>query len=340
MTNQLLKRNLIPDLLLRMAIRKRLQNKLRNEDCGSETAQQEKLNRLIEELKQCPIAINTMDANRQHYEVPADFFQIVLGPWLKYSCGLWPDEVNDLKQSEEQMLDLTILRAGIDNGQQVLDLGCGWGSFTLYAATKFPGARFTAVSNSNSQRLFIQNRARAMNLENVMIITADINQFDPKEKFDRVVSVEMFEHVRNYQLLFAKIHSWLNPDGKLFVHIFNHHKYAYKFEVRSDRDWMAKYFFTGGMMPSYDLLFLFSEGFEVEGQWVINGNHYSRTLEAWLIRMDANKPQVMEIFQKAYGNQARLFWAYWRIFFMACSETFKLNGGHEWQVGHYLFRKK
>jgi cyclopropane-fatty-acyl-phospholipid synthase len=340
MIDQLLKMNIVPDALLRLAIRQMLRNRLRSEATGSEDARQEKLNRLIVELIESPIAINTSDANEQHYEVPARFFQIVLGQWLKYSCGLWPDGVHTLGESEEKMLALTLERAGISDGHQVLDLGCGWGSFTLYAAGKFPKASFTAVSNSNSQRVFIQTKAKEMSLANVRVITADINDFDPEKKFDRVVSVEMFEHVRNYQLLFSKIHSWLNPGGKLFVHIFNHYKYAYKFEVRSDRDWMAKYFFTGGMMPSGDLLFNFADGFDVEEHWVINGMHYSKTLEAWLKKMDQYKAEIMELFAATYGNKARQFWGYWRIFFLACSETFKLNGGNEWRVGHYFFNKK
>ncbi|MBE0638474.1 MAG: class I SAM-dependent methyltransferase [Bacteroidales bacterium] len=298
------------------------------------------MNLLIEELKQSPIAIGTQEANEQHYEVPAEFFRLVLGPWMKYSCGLWPQGVNTLEESEIKMLDLTISRAGIEDGQRILDLGCGWGSFTLYAALKFPGAHFTAVSNSRSQRLFIEHRARELQLKNVRVITADINDFDPKEKYDRVVSVEMFEHVRNYELLFQRIHSWLNDDGKLFVHIFNHKKFAYKFEIHSDRDWMAKYFFTGGMMPSNHLLFYFANGFQIGGHWVVNGRHYSKTLEAWLRKMDDNKKLIYPLFGDIYGDEARRFWSYWRIFFMACSETFKLNGGNEWQVGHYLFVKK
>jgi cyclopropane-fatty-acyl-phospholipid synthase len=339
MTDALLKKNLIPDPLLRLVIRRLLKNRLKHERCSTAQEQQEKLTQLIEELKRSPIAVNTQDANRQHYEVPTRFFEIVLGPWLKYSCGYWPEKSTSLAQSEEKMLELTLERAGIDNGQKVLDLGCGWGSFTLFAADKYPDAQFTAVSNSASQRRFIEKRATELKLKNIKVITADINDFNPDDKYDRVVSVEMFEHVRNYQLLFSRINHWLRPEGKLFVHIFNHHKHAYKFEVRNERDWMARHFFTGGMMPSNHLLFYFSGGFSISGHWIVNGIHYSKTLEAWLKNMDSNKPEIMVIFNKTYGDLATQFWAYWRIFFMACSETFKMHRGNEWQVGHYLFEK-
>lgn len=339
MTDTLLRKNLVPDPLLRMAIRFLLKNRLKHENSGSEEAQQNKLRNLIEELRQSPVALNTLEANQQHYEVPARFFEIVLGKWLKYSCGLWPDAATSLDASEAHMLDLTIQRAGIANGHEVLDLGCGWGSFSLYAAGKFPQCRFTAVSNSSSQRSFILGRAKELGLANIEVVTADINDFEPDKTFHRVVSVEMFEHVRNYQMLFERIYQWLKPGGKLFVHIFNHHKYAYKFEVKSDRDWMARHFFTGGMMPSNHLLLYFAGRLNIEDHWVINGNHYSKTLEAWLQKMDAGKREIMPIFAKTYGNQAAQFWVYWRIFFIACSETFRMNGGNEWQVGHYLFRK-
>ncbi len=339
MRDTLLRKNLVPDPLLRVAIRFLLKNRLRHEDSGSGEAQQNKLRKLIEELRQSPIALNTIEANRQHYEVPARFFEIVLGKWLKYSCGFWPDAATTLDASEERMLDMTIERTGILNGQEVLDLGCGWGSFTLYAAGKYPKCRFTAVSNSSSQRRFILGRAKELGLANIRVITADINDFEPDNTFDRIVSVEMFEHVRNYEMLFERIYKWLKPGGKLFVHIFNHQKYAYKFEVKSERDWMARHFFTGGMMPSNHLLLYFTGRLNIEDHWVINGNHYSKTLEAWLQKMDASKREIMPLFAETYGRQATQFWVYWRIFFIACSETFRMSGGNEWQVGHYLFKK-
>jgi cyclopropane-fatty-acyl-phospholipid synthase len=238
------------------------------------------------------------------------------------------------------MLELTIERSDLKQGSKILDLGCGWGSFSLYAAMKFPEKNFTAVSNSHSQRKFIEGRANDLGIKNLNVITSDINDFNPHQQFDRIVSVEMFEHVRNYDLLFNRIRSWLVKNGKLFVHIFNHKKYAYKFEAERKSDWMARHFFSGGMMPSDELLFKFSKGFRVEGHWNINGRHYSKTLEAWLDKMDKNKVPVVKIFMDTYGDEAKKFRVYWRIFFLACSETFRMKSGNEWQVSHYLFEKE
>jgi cyclopropane-fatty-acyl-phospholipid synthase len=337
--DKLLEKDLKIDFLIRMGIRQLLKTRLKNEKKATAELQQHHLMELIDELKSSPIAINTQDANAQHYEVPAEFYEIVLGPNLKYSSGYWQSTDDSIKESELHMLELTIERADIQNGQTVLDLGCGWGSFSLFAAEMFPNSDFIAVSNSNSQRKFIENRASEKGLKNLKVYTADINEFHPTGKFDRIVSVEMFEHVRNYEMLFSRIHSWLKKEGKLFVHIFTHHSYAYKFEVETDKDWMAKYFFSGGMMPSDSLLFYFSEKFKIGGHWNVDGTHYSKTLEAWLERMDENKVQIMRLFKDVYGDEATKFWAYWRIFFMACSETFTMNNGREWGVSHYLFEK-
>lgn len=336
----LLEKNILPDAVIRPAIRARLRSTIKREQKPSHQMEEDQKTKLVDELKASPIAINTIDANDQHYEVPAEFYKIVLGPWLKYSCGFWDDNITTLQGSEEKMLELTIERADIQNGNTVLDLGCGWGSFSLYAAQKFPDKSFTAVSNSNSQRTFIESKAENLGIKNLQVITSDINDFNPDQHFDRIVSVEMFEHVRNYDRLFKNIHTWLNPGGKLFVHIFNHKKYAYKFEADRKSNWMAQHFFTGGMMPSDDLLFRFSDGFERAGHWNVCGTHYSKTLEAWLAKMDKNKVQVMELFMDTYGDEAKKFWVYWRIFFMACSETFRMKNGNEWQVSHYLFNKK
>lgn len=340
LTDFLLERNLVPDALIRHSIGQRLRNTLKEHTHSDPEAAAAATDKLVAELKQSPIAINTSDANEQHYEVPADFYRIVLGPQLKYSCGLWEDTKDTLESSELRMLELTAQRAGIKNATKILDLGCGWGSFSLFAAEKFPDKKFTAVSNSNSQREFIEKTAKLRGIKNLKVITSDINDFNPDEKFDRVVSVEMFEHVRNYQKLFKKINSWLEKDGKLFVHIFNHKKIAYKFEVKDSSDWMARHFFTGGMMPSDNLLMKFSEGFQLEEHHTINGMHYSKTLEAWLQKMDANKAEVMQLFRKTYNGNAGKFWVYWRVFFMACSETFRMDDGNQWQVSHYVFAKK
>src|ERR1700722_7320523 len=259
--SSLLEKDLLPDFALRMGIRKLLKQRLAGENKGSEAAQKEHLMRLIAELKSSPIAINTAEANEQHYEMPAEFFCKVLGKHLKYSSGFWEDGVTESDTSEQDMLERTCERAELKDGQKVLELGCGWGSLSLFMAAKYPNSKITSVSNSHSQKAFIDEQARKRNISNLTIITADMNVFQIEGKFDRVVSVEMFEHMRNYELLLKKIASFLNDDGKLFVHIFTHKEYAYKFEVIDETDWMSKYFFTGGLMPSDDLLFSFNDHF-------------------------------------------------------------------------------
>ena len=337
--DNLLARDIIPDSILRFGIKTLLRKRLKKEKFATSEDLQRHKDDLIQELKTSPIALNTSEANEQHYEVPAEFYEIVLGPMLKYSSGYWPESNMSIEESEYEMLKLTIDRADIQENQSVLDLGCGWGSFSLFAAKEFPTSNFTAVSNSASQKEFIDKKAKERGIKNLTVITQDINNFNPSENYHRIISVEMFEHVRNYQMLFDRIFKWLNPEGKLFVHIFSHRQVAYKFEVKNQGDWMAKYFFTGGMMPSDDLLFQFSKDFEVLNHWNVNGQHYARTLETWLIRMDINKDDVMRIFKDTYGDEANKFWAYWRIFFMACAETFAYKTGDEWGVSHYLFQK-
>ena len=239
------------------------------------------------------------------------------------------------------MLQLTCDRAELKDGQDVLELGCGWGSLSLFMAAKYPESNFIVVSNSRTQKIFIDEQAVKRNIQNLTVITADINNFSIDKKFDRVVSVEMFEHMRNYQKLMQLIASVLKPNGKLFVHIFTHKTFAYKFEVKDETDWMSKYFFTGGIMPSDHLLLYFDEEMNIENHWHVSGLHYSKTSEAWLNNMDRHKTQIMPLFAKTYGEvNALKWWVYWRIFFMACSELWKFNGGHEWIVSHYLFKKK
>ncbi len=240
------------------------------------------------------------------------------------------------------MLTLTCERAGLADGQDVLDLGCGWGSFTLFAAARYPGSRFTAVSNSRTQRAFIEGEAARRNLPNVRVITADVNDFAPAPaSFDRVVSVEMLEHVRNYAALFARLRTWLRPGARLFVHVFCHARYAYPFEADGDSDWMARYFFTGGVMPSFDLLPRHDHDLVCREQWVVNGVHYSKTLEAWLARMDAGRRELMPLFRATYGEANALrWWVYWRLFFLACSELFNYAEGTEWHVAHYVFEPR
>jgi cyclopropane-fatty-acyl-phospholipid synthase len=336
-----LEKNLLPDPLIRFGIRRLLKARLREELGGGEAAVAARQEALFQELLASPIAIETDAANAQHYEVPTEFFREVLGPHMKYSSGYWPEGCSDLAASELAMLGLSAERAELQDGQQILELGCGWGSMTLFMAERFPNARILGVSNSHSQRRHILAEAERRGLKNVEIETADINVFNPGgRRFDRVVSIEMFEHLRNYRLLLHRIASWMKPGGKLFVHIFCHHKVSYKFEARHENDWMSKYFFSGGLMPAADLLPRFHQDFKVERQWAVDGRHYQRTSEAWLSRMDERRETIWPIIRAAYGgHQTRRWWVYWRVFFMSCAELFGYAEGREWLVAHYLFSR-
>ena len=334
--DSLLEKDRIPDFLIRIGIRRLLKQRLRDEE-----AQKQNLPKLIEELKNSPIAIETKAANEQHYEVPTQFYQYCLGKHLKYSSGYWKQGVTDIDTSEKDMLDITCKRADLQNGQEVLELGCGWGSLSLFMATKFPKSNFTVVSNSRTQKIYIDEQAKLRGINNLTVLTIDINNFNIDKKFDRVVSVEMFEHLRNYKLLFNKIASLLKDDGKMFVHVFTHKTYAYKFEVIDDTDWMSKYFFTGGIMPSNDLFSYFNDDLKIVNQWAVNGTHYSKTSEAWLRNMDKHKAEIIPLFEKTYGKENAIkWWVYWRIFYMACAELWGYEKGNEWMVVHYLFEKK
>lgn len=339
--NSLLEKNKIPDALIRTGIRNLLKQRLKDERKGNVEAQQAHLMALIEELKATPtIAINTQEANEQHYEVPTEFYKYCLGKHLKYSSGYWKPGVTDIDTSEKAMLELTCQRAELQNGQQVLELGCGWGSLSLFMAAKYPQSTFTVVSNSRTQKQYIDEQAKLRGISNLTVITNNINDFKLNQTFDRIVSVEMFEHMRNYKMLMQLVAGLLKADGKLFVHIFTHKEYAYKFEVLDETDWMSKYFFTGGIMPSDDLLLYFNEHLSIEQHWHVSGLHYSKTSEAWLQNMDKHKAKIMPLFENTYGkDQAVKWWVYWRIFYMACAELWAYNGGEEWIVSHYLFKK-
>jgi cyclopropane-fatty-acyl-phospholipid synthase len=336
-----LERNLLPDWLIRLGIRQTVAARLREEERGDEESNQERIRLFAQELKQSPIALNTDDANSQHYQVPWEFFTLVLGRRLKYSCGYWPEAVSTLDESEEEMLRLTCERARVEDGQSILDLGCGWGSLSLYLAEKYPDSHITGVSNSRTQKEFIDSEKTRRSLANLNIITADMNVFDMNARFDRILSVEMFEHMRNYEKLLAKVASWMKPDGLLFVHIFAHVKYAYPYEDLGTADWMARNFFTGGIMPSDDLLLHFQRDVRLIDRWRVSGVHYQKTCEAWLQEMDRHRSKIMTLFSNAYGpGESVKRWVYWRVFFMACAELFGYRRGQEWIVSHYLFDRR
>jgi len=337
----LLARNLLPDAAIRIGIRNLLAKKLREEARPDAIAQSEALAAFIDELKRSPIAIKTAEANDQHYEVPTDFFKLVLGPRMKYSSGYWPREDTTFAESEEAMLALSCERAQLVDGQDLLELGCGWGSLTLWMAEKYPHSRITGVSNSATQKAHIDAEAARRGFKNVRILTADMNDFEAGDtSFDRVVSVEMFEHMKNYQLLMAKVARWLRPGGKLFIHIFTHREFAYHFEGKDPSDWITRYFFEGGTMPSDDLLLYFQDDLAIRGHWRMSGTHYQRTSEAWLEKMDANEAVITPILEKTYGKENTGKWrAYWRVFFMSCAELWGYSNGNEWLVSHYLFKK-
>ncbi len=295
----------------------------------------------IQKLAQSPLAVATDKANEQHYELPPEYFNLVLGNRLKYSCCYWPHHVTSLDDAEVEALKLTAEHAQIEDGMEVLELGCGWGSLSTWIAKYYPNGKVVSISNSQSQRKFIEARCQEMNLNNLTVQTADINTFQTSQQFDRVVSVEMFEHLRNYHELFKRISGWLKPDGKLFTHIFTHAKYAYLFETDGAKNWMGQHFFTGGMMPSDDLFHYFQDDLSIENQWQWSGEHYQKTSRAWLQKQNEKRDQILDIFEKVYGEDQKLIWFNrWRMFYIAVAEVFGYKHGKEWGVSHYLFKKR
>jgi cyclopropane-fatty-acyl-phospholipid synthase len=340
-----MERGILPDWAIRYGIRKLCRERLKSLEKPSIDQLQKDLDGYIDDLKKSPIAVHTQDANRQHYELPPEFFTLALGKNLKYSSTFWADGCSSLDEAEDVSLAVTMSRAELADGMKILELGCGWGSLTLSMARKFPTSQIVALSNSNPQRLFIEKKAKEAGLTNVRVITRNIDEVVNLQQefgeFDRIVSVEMFEHLRNYDQLFERISTWLKPDGKMFVHIFTHQKFAYLFETEGEDNWMGKYFFTGGQMPSHTLLGRFQKNLTLEKLWAWSGVHYARTSEAWLKNMDAHRDEILPVFEKTYGEaDARRWFQRWRVFFMSCAELFGYRNGNEWGVSHYLFSKK
>ncbi len=326
-------RGWLPDSLIRLGIRRMLRQRLQGTEEASEAHDE-----LAQRLANGPMVIHAKEANLQHYEVPAEFFQRVLGSHLKYSCGYWPRAEMTLEQAEAAMLALTAERAEIQDGMRILELGCGWGSLTLWLAEHFPRARITAISNSRSQKAFIDARCREHGYGTVEVVTANIADFSTRRRYDRVVSVEMFEHVRNHRELLQRVAHWLTPSGRLFVHIFCHRSLTYLFETEGEANWMGRHFFSGGMMPSAGWLRRFAGDLEVSQQWTVGGQHYQKTCEAWLSRLDHQFDELLRLFRADLsGPEAARQLRRWRIFFLACAELFGYRNGQEWFVSHYLF---
>ena len=341
MIEALLDRGLVPETLVRSGIRWIVKERLREQSAGGVEAQSDRFTALTQWLREAPVADTPGAANAQHYELPAAFFAQILGPHLKYSCGWWPDGVNTLADAEEKMLALTADRARLRNGQTILELGCGWGSLTLFMAAAYPDSLVTGLSNSVSQREYILEQARMRGLRNIEVVTADINRFDSARAYDRIVSVEMLEHVRNYPELFSRIGRWLEPDGLFFAHVFAHRRFAYPFEAGQATDWMARHFFTGGMMPSDDLFLHVQDDLVIDRHWRLDGRHYQRTAEAWLQNFDRQEAVLRPVLAAVYGSSGVTRWrTRWRVFFMACAEMFGYGKGQEWIVSHYRFRKR
>ena len=342
----LVEKGYVPDVITRAAMRKLMAQRLVDESAGDGEERSRRFNAFLAELHASPIAVETTAANEQHYEVPAEFFHLHLGPRLKYSCALYSNGDEMLAQAEEKMFALYADRAELKEGMRILDLGCGWGSLSLWLAEKFPGSQIVGLSNSNGQREFIMHRAKERGFNNLTILTGNIVDFEvPAAQlqygFDRVMSIEMFEHMKNYGLLLNKVSRWMKPDAKLFIHIFVHKLLAYHFEVKDGSDWMSQYFFTGGTMPSENLLLNFQDDVKLQQQWWVSGTHYEKTSNHWLAGMDAKKAEIMKVFREGYGEKEATIWFNrWRMFYMAVAELFGYRQGNEWGVAHYLFTKR
>ncbi len=330
---------LVPDSVIRRGIRSLLQSRLEDIRADDNEFADSTQCAFVKMMRSSPIALVPELANEQHYEVPAAFFDLALGVHRKYSCCYWPEGVTTLDEAEQAALVETVRRAKIADGHRVLDLGCGWGSASLFIAERFPSCQVTSVSNSHSQREHILGLAKSRGLSNIEVIVSDMNDFETEKRFDRVISIEMFEHMRNYAVLFEKISNWLDEGGLFFMHIFVHRSTPYEFVDNGPGDWMSRHFFSGGIMPSDDLPLYFQDHLSIAHRWRWNGRHYGKTSNAWLENMDSRRDQVVPVLRETYGDDSAKWWMRWRMFFMACAELFDYRDGQEWYVAHYLFER-
>jgi len=336
----LAEKGLLPDFIVRYGIRTLLTKRLKSLIHTDQHINKNNKDLFVKAMDEAPIALVPELANEQHYEIPSDFYRLCLGRNKKYSSCFWDKTTHNLDQAEDLALQITCEHAELADGMNILELGCGWGSLSLWMAEKFPNASITSVSNSSSQKDYIMHEANSRNIKNLQVITCDMNDFQTQEIFDRVVSVEMIEHMRNHRKLFNLIASWLKPGGLFFMHIFVHKSQPYLFEVQDDDDWMSQYFFSGGMMPSEDLPLMVQDNLMIKDQWQWSGQNYEKTANAWLENIDRNHDQAMKVLEEIYGKDSAVKWMNrWRIFFMACAELWGYSNGEEWLVSHYLFKK-
>lgn len=330
----------MPDPVMRRGVRLLLKRRLASLPLGDIETLGRHEQAFVDGMRAAPVALVPERANDQHYELPPAFFEHVLGRHRKYSCGYWPKGVADLDASEQAALAVTVERADLTDGQDILELGCGWGALTLWMAEQFPNSRITAVSNSRAQGDVIRELSRQRGLLNLTVLTADMNDFDTGKRFDRVVSLEMFEHMRNWAELCRRVSSWLRPGGKFFKHIFVHRGAPYDFASDDPQDWMGQHFFAGGIMPSFDLPLHFQDDLRLLKRWAWSGEHYEKTANAWLAEFDAQIDVIRDLFEVVYGDHAETWIVRWRLFFMSCAELFGYRAGQEWFVGHYLFEHR
>lgn len=331
----------VPDAVIRTGIRRLLAQRLAEIGAADCAGAAERTEALVAEMDRSPIALVPELANAQHYEVPSDFYAQVLGPRRKYSACYWGAGTPNLAAAEDLALALTCEHADLADDQDILELGCGWGSLSLWMAEHYREARILALSNSQSQRAFIEAEAGRLGLKNLRVITADVTHFSTEQRFDRIVSVEMFEHMRNWRALLGRVHHWLRPQGRFLMHVFCHRSTPYFYEDRGPSDWMGRHFFSGGLMPSDVLPLRFQDGLKLRRQWRWDGRHYERTLNAWLGNLDARASALLPLLAEAYGGEAAERWLQrWRIFFMACAELFGYDQGQQWWVSHYLFDRR